>query len=202
MIVNGKGELVAYPDKRRLTRQDETTGQWRLVHVTELAEKAITQAYRTYVQANAEKVSIHSGGKGYIVNVAFFPQSFISDWRILILIPEEDLLEPVNAFFRQVGLISLGIFLLSVVLVYFFTAKVTNPITQLAIETEKLKNLHLADIRPVQSDIKEIDMMNSALLSTTQGLHSFRKYVPADSSTPAYPNRSGSQVRSGERPSN
>jgi adenylate cyclase len=163
-----------------LTRQDEKTKQLRLVHVTELAEKWITQAYQMYVQAKAEKFSIHSDGKGYIVNIAFFPQSFISDWRILVIIPEEDLLGPVNALFLQVGLISLGIFLLSMIFVYVFAGKVTNPITQLAIEMEKIKNLHLDDITPVQSNIKELDMMNSALLSTTQGLHSFRKYVPAD----------------------
>ncbi len=180
LIVNGKGELVAYPDKRRLTHRDEKTGQWRLVHVTELEEQWITRAYHRYVQTREEKFSIRSDGKNYLVNIASFPDSFISDWRILVVIPKEDLLSSVYDLFWQVGFVSLGIFGISIILVYFFAVKVTQPITQLAIETEKIKNLHLDEVRSVQSGIKEIDMMNRTLISTTQSLHSFRKYVPAD----------------------
>ncbi|OQW95675.1 MAG: hypothetical protein BWK79_01650 [Beggiatoa sp. IS2] len=180
LIVNAHGELVAHPDRQRLTRKDSVTGEFHLVHISELNEKWLTRAYQVYTQKNIRKFTIQVANKNYIVNVVPFPHSFISEWQVLVVIPETDVLGPVHALLWQASAISIAIVMVSIILMYFFAAKVTKPITQLVIETTKIKNLLLDEVRPVQSTIREIDMMNHALLSATHGLQSFRKYVPAD----------------------
>ncbi len=180
LIMTAKGKLVAHPDRTLSTKIDPVTGEVRLVHLNELKELWLTQAYQRYAQTGQRKFTTRTEGKNYLINVIPFPQSFISDWQILVVIPETDLLGAVDALLWQVGLISLGILAIAIVLGYFFAAKVTKPIVQLVHETNKIKDLLFDEVKPVHSSIKEIDMMNSVLLSAAQGLQSFRKYVPAD----------------------
>lgn len=180
LIVKANGKLVAHPDRTLSTKIDPITGEARLIHLNELKEPWLTHAYQRYAQTGQRKFTTRTDGENYRVNVIPFPKSFISDWQILVVIPEFDLLGAVDALLWQVGLVSVGIFVIAVILGYFFAAKVTKPIAQLASETNKIKDLLFDEMKPVHSSIKEIDMMNNVLLSAAQGLQSFRKYVPAD----------------------
>ena len=117
-------------------------------------------------------------GENYITYAAPFPKSFASKWEIIIVLPEDDLISPLNEL-RKTGLIIALIFMLfSFVIIYFVINSITKPIIKLADETKKISGFNLDNIESVNSSIKEVDIMNKALVSATTGLQSFKKYVP------------------------
>jgi adenylate cyclase len=178
-IINEKYEVMAYPDQSRTIIKDSTTGDLRLVLVEELGEDFITDAYLNYKEHKKAKFTSTTDGKNYVVNIIPFPKSFVSRWQIVVIVPESDLLGSVNLTLLWALVSALAIFIASLFAIYLITANITRSIVALAQRTDKIRHFHLDEFEMVQSNIKEIDLMSSALLKATQGLQAFGKYVPA-----------------------
>ncbi|UCF96956.1 MAG: hypothetical protein JSV89_17530 [Spirochaetaceae bacterium] len=179
-IVNEKNEVMAFPDKSRTIKTDPSTGELRLVLVEELGEDFITDAYQSYKEHNKVKFTSSTDGNDYVVTIIPFPKSFVSKWQIVVIIPQSDLLGSVNVTLLWALVIAVAIFIASLFAIYLITTNITRSIVTLARRTDKIRDFHLDEFEQVQSNIKEIDLMSSALLKATQGLKAFRKYVPAD----------------------
>ncbi len=178
-IINAKGELIAYPDASLTVTQDMSTGEQRLTHVRELKQPWVREAYQVYQDTQQKRFVLNSEGTNYIVRFVDFPEIFDSQWQIVVIIPKYDLL----VFFYKVLVytlfVALFIFIISVIAVYFFAEQITRPIAQLTRETLKLSSFHLDDVKSIHSQIKEIALMNRAILTASQGLQSFKRYVPS-----------------------
>ncbi|MBM3223290.1 MAG: HAMP domain-containing protein, partial [Candidatus Tectomicrobia bacterium] len=118
-------------------------------------------------------------GRTYITYVVPFPKSFASSWEIFVVLPEEDLLQAVDSMRYQAALTALAILLIALLVGIWLANLLTRPIIRLAAETDKIRHLHLDEVESIDSNIQEIDVMSTALLTTTHGLQAFRKYVPA-----------------------
>ena len=177
-IVNEKDEIMAYPDSKMTVHKDAATGKLRLTKVEDLNEPWIRDAYKKYKTTGSTKLETRTEGKDYLTNVAPFPKSFASKWQVVVIVPEDDLLGSVNELLYQALLIAVIIFFVSSVAVIIFANYITRPIAKLSLATSQVKHLDLDKISFVDSRIREIDEMNTSLMSTTQGLQSFAKYVP------------------------
>ena len=178
-IINEKYEVMAYPDKSRTIIRDSTTGDLRLVFIDELGEDFITDAYLHHKEHQKVKFTSTTDGKNYVVNIIPFPKSFVSKWQIVVIVPESDLLGSVNLTLLWALVSALAIFIASLFAIYLITTNITRSIVTLAQRTDKIRHFQLDEFEMVQSNIKEIDLMSSALLKATQGLQAFGKYVPA-----------------------
>jgi adenylate cyclase len=179
-IINEKNEVMAFPDKSRTIVKDSVTGELRLALVEELGEDFITDAYNSFKETNTVKFTSTTAGSDYVVNIIPFPKSFVSRWQIVVIIPESDLLGSVNLTLLWALVLALAIFILSLIAIYLISANITRSIVTLAQRTDKIRDFHLEEFEQVQSNIREIDLMSSALHKATQGLQAFGKYVPAD----------------------
>jgi len=178
-IINEKYEVMAFPDKSLITKKDSSTGELRLALVGELGKSYITDAYVTYRETKEDKFASRTEGRNYLVNITPFPKAFDSEWQIVTIIPESDLLGFVTISLYWALLIALVIFLVSLLAIYLITTNITGSIVTLAQRTDKIRDFRLDEFEGVQSKIKEIDLMSSALVRVTHGLQAFRKYVPA-----------------------
>ena len=178
-ITNAENEVIAYSDGQQyVVKQDRLSQGLRLVTINELQDKRVSQAYFYYQQMQQDFVRVE--GQDYLVKLAPFPQDFASQWQIVVVIPKSDLLGPVHQMMVYTVATFIIIFLIAFAVLYLIAERITHPITQLAVETAKIRNFELDHICGVQSNIREVDMMNNAILSTVKGLQSFKKYVPAD----------------------
>ena len=177
-IINSKNEVIAYPDYQRLVVEDQVDQSLRLITVDELEDAWVKEVY--FQNERTGENTINVDGKRYIINIMPFPKSFASEWRIAIVIPEGDLLSSINQMVLYTSIVLLFVFAISFILVYVVAGTVTRPITKLAAETTKIRNFALDEVTGVSSNIKEVDTLNNAILSTVKGLQSFKKYVPAD----------------------
>ncbi|MCW8928680.1 MAG: hypothetical protein OQL19_00395 [Gammaproteobacteria bacterium] len=179
-ITNTNHEIIAFPDTSLLTTILPNSGIRRMALVYELPQKWLRDAYDHYRSTMEKRFVSTTNNQRYITNVVAFPKSFPSEWQIFVVIPEEDVLGSVNKVFFQTLAVFGGIFLVSLLIVHFFSLRITRPIKQLSLETQKIKNFDLDDVVKVDTNIKEIDLMSQSIVSATTGLQSFKKYVPAE----------------------
>lgn len=75
-------------------------------------------------------------------------------------------------------LISLTFLLLSFFAAIFLAHRVSKPIMQLAAEANKIKNFDLTGTFEMNSNVKEIKILNEAISSMKNNINSFSKFIP------------------------
>jgi adenylate cyclase len=119
-------------------------------------------------------------GEKYLASIDRFPISTGNDWTIIVAAPLSDFFSDLLSAQYEAILISLGIILFSVLLVVYFAKKVSDPIVLLAKETDLIKHLDFSSTTKIESNIKEITLMENSISSMKAAIHSFSRYIPKE----------------------
>ena len=114
LIVDGAGRLVAYPDAARIV--DRSNGDSRPAHVATLGDPILTEAYDRMRVAGAGRAIVEIDEERHIVAAASLAEPAAQDWRLLLVVPEDDLVGFVAANSRRTLLFSSGIVALAICL--------------------------------------------------------------------------------------
>jgi adenylate cyclase len=112
LIVDGAGRLVAYPDPARIV--DRSDGDYRPAQMAALGDPILTEAYDRMRVAGAGRSIVEIDGQRHIVAAAALAEPAAQDWRLLLVIPEDDLVGFVAANSRKTLLLSGGIVALAI----------------------------------------------------------------------------------------
>lgn len=104
----------------------------------------------------------------------------ILDWYVGTAIPLDDLTEKAMELIYKMLVASLATFIMMIILIYFMVTRVSRPLIKISEETKRLKQFDLESIKPVSSNITEIDLVNRSLMSSVDALKAFRRYLPAE----------------------
>lgn len=178
LIINEKGEVVAYPDYSRLIKEED--GSLRPVKVEELGNEPIAAAYRGHMATGKTWSRFDSGGEKYISVFTDIPKPLPAQWKLGIVVPENDFIGRAKLSVLYMILISTVMLAVSVLVAILISRSVTRPIRLIAEATGKIKNFNLEEIIHIPSRTKEIQLMRDAISSMQKGLHAFRRYVPAE----------------------
>jgi adenylate cyclase len=176
-IVNGKNEIVAYPDLSRIVKK-EGEG-FRPTYINELGVDWIIDAFHEYEKTGSRKFEFKSNGKRYIGSFTSFPETFGKDWKIGLIVPEDYFLGAIKKTNVISLLISLAILFVAILSARALARSISRPIELLTEETKKIKDLQLNEKVDIQSPVREIQLMSEALSAMKTGLQAFEKYVPA-----------------------
>lgn len=114
LIVDGAGRLIAYPDPARIV--DRSSGDYRPAQVAMLGDPILTEAYDRMRVAGAGRAIVEIDGERHIVAAAALAEPAAQDWRLLLVVPENDLVGFVAANSRRTLLLSSGIVALAICL--------------------------------------------------------------------------------------
>ena len=178
VIINHKGEIVAYPELSSLIREENEV--LRPVRVEELGLEPLSAAYREHVGTGKSRVVVESGGKTWLASFMEFPKPFPKRWTIAMVVPEEDFMGGAKQEMIIMLLISAVMLGLAVLLAFAISGGITSPVRLIAEATVKIKSFNLEEKIHIPSRMKEIQLMRDAISSMQKGLHAFRKYVPAE----------------------
>jgi adenylate cyclase len=177
-IINRRKEVVAFPDVTQIVKhRGEALGN---VGIQELGAEWITRFLNEWERTGKTKFSLEAGGVRYLGTVADFPESFEHDWKIVILVPEDDFVGPVKKAHTVSVLLSLIILLVAVGCAALLSRNISRPILLLTDETEKIKGFELDDKLEIKSYIKEIQLMADALTRMKASLRSFTRFAPEE----------------------
>jgi class 3 adenylate cyclase len=119
LIVDGAGRLVAFPDPTRIV--DHSDGDYGPAQMTTIGDPILTEAYDRIRVAGAGRSIVEIDGQRYIVAAAALAEPAAQDWRLLLVIPEDDLIGFVAANSRRTLLLSGGIVALAICLAGLLT---------------------------------------------------------------------------------
>lgn len=87
-------------------------------------------------------------------------------------------------YLKKIGIYSIGVAIFGLIssgfILIFLYRKITHPIRDLVLETKKIREFRLEENVNIESSVVEIQDLVDSISSMKQGLHSFRKYVPAE----------------------
>ncbi len=178
LIINEKGEVVAYPDYSKIIKEEN--GALRPVKVEEIGFGPLTVAYRQHKITKKSGLLVEFEGNKYIASFIDIPKPFPVQWKIGIVAPLDDFIGKAKLSVILMGGISaftLGIALLVAILI---SRGLTRPVRLMAEATGKIKNFNLEEVIHIPSRTTEIQVMHEAICSMQKGLHAFRRYVPAE----------------------
>lgn len=126
-----------------------------------------------------EKIShFTSEGESYLSAVSSMPPSSNLDWKIVTLISTKDFLDKFRSIERTSFVISIIVLLLVLTYLYFQIHKLSEPITYLSMEADKINNLELADPVYVASNVREITDLTASMQQLKLSVSNFSKYIP------------------------
>ncbi|MBW8905818.1 MAG: hypothetical protein JF611_09155 [Betaproteobacteria bacterium] len=117
-------------------------------------------------------------GAQWLAHVTRLTAPFGDKSYVALAVPVDDVLGPLARSARETLLISLGIVLAFLPLVYLAASAVSAPLRRVTGEIVALQNFDTASQPPVRSLIAEIQDLGTALASAKSMLAAFGKYVP------------------------
>jgi adenylate cyclase len=178
LIIDEKNDVVAFPVVSSIIKEEN--GALRPVKVDELRLEPLTAAYREHLITGKTRSVIESGGKTYFASFTDFPKPFPMRWTIAVIVPEDDFTGGAKQELIVMLLISSVMLGVGVVLAVAISRGITHPVRLIAEATGRIRNFNLDEKIHIPSRMKEIQSMRDAIASMQQGLHAFRRYVPAE----------------------
>ncbi len=187
LIVNGSGQLVAYPYALELT-EPATAEKGALPRVTDLKADWLVNAYRglhdgtarVHNNGSVDYALIKTDGATYLVHQQAFPTDLGIDWDLFIVVPEASLLASAHRLLSESVVISLIILCVASFAVWLLARELFVPLAQLERNTRRIKAFQFQDVERVGSRFREIAALDESIWSMKRGLQSLEKFVPTD----------------------
>jgi len=194
-IINEKEQIVGYSKLNDVLNSDKNISKTRPILLNEINEPWLYESYLEYnriIEKNNPTKAIEntSGnnnyfkykyeGETYITSTLVFPENIGKNWKLFIVVPEDDffgIVKKVNYFTLIVSAI---ILIFAVFIAVIVSRNLSRPIESLTKSTKKIQNFDLDEDINIKSSIKEVQQMVEAINSMKNGLSSFKKYVPAN----------------------
>lgn len=175
-IINANDELIAFPGMQKTFMQQPETN--RLVDLGALNKPWLNASLKQFNKTHEEEFAFDYSGVRYLANFTHIQKFEAHGWKIGIVVPESDFTSVIEGERFYIAIVSLCILLLGILVASFFSKRISTPMKLLVNETEKIKNLNF-DGHRVDSVIKEVDSLATAIYSMKMNLRSFQKYMPA-----------------------
>jgi len=173
-IFDRKGVLIAAPDGDA----DEINPPSAPQPLLPVANAAIRQVADAGSIAEARSIHLTLGAATY--DVAITPLSFFG-WNLAVVIPEDEILGPVNATIKQLAVGIAGVIALAALISAWLSQRIiAAPLINVGNELKTIQRFELDRVVYHPSTVVEMDDLSRAITDMAGGLSAFRKYIPAD----------------------
>ncbi|MGB0935494.1 MAG: adenylate/guanylate cyclase domain-containing protein [Alphaproteobacteria bacterium] len=172
------GELVAHPNPDLIVEVDHDDVRVRVIH--DLDDKRLVHAYQDYINHGKENFFFDHDGVEYYALFAKFPDTFEKKWAVGIVAPSDVFIGAIKQTQFETVMISLIIFLLSIILIIIISRNIAKPIVQLAHEADKIKRFDLQNGKEVDTSVYELQLLNTSISTMRNSIQAFAKYAPKE----------------------
>jgi adenylate cyclase len=175
MMLNRKGDLLAYPDMGKLVGGSAAN---KGVSFKQLKRVWVKDAFKKYQLSPQHLVEGESGGVEYIANFSSIPGFDHKNWLVGTVATVKGLVGNQKERLIESMFWVLGMMLVCVFVLWFFANRFSQRIMKLEGEMKRLSMMDFSHTLLPKSYIKEIDTIETALKTMRNGLTAFKKYVP------------------------
>jgi len=148
--------------------------------LSSLDYEIINKAFEKFKLTDQTTLDFEFHDETFLAGIFTFPLTTEEGWVILTVAPLSDFFGRILEIQHNVMIISIIIFVLACSFVVLLSKRISRPITKLANEIDQIKNLNLKKFTPVESNIKEINILNDSIFAMRNAISSFSKYVPKE----------------------
>ncbi len=143
-----------------------------------ISPKALSEAFAAYQLHQKSNFLFTSNKIDYLAHIQ--SASFVGEesWLIVIIVPLKDFFSHSILIQKEILLLSLLLLSISVIVISFFSKRISKPIVQLSEEIHRIQQFDLSETKQPKSYIKEILLMQKAIESLKSAIRSFGRYVP------------------------
>lgn len=175
-LVNGKSEVIGYKDPTKIMIVEN--GKYRPVKVDEIAVPVIRNSYEQYIKNQKDRFVMTINNTRYLSFFIPFPDSFGKNWKIGVVVPEDDFFGNLKEVNKVTITVSFVILLMAIFFANFISKNISKPVMILAKETKRIRQFHLDFPLHIKSSIMEIQYLIESMEKMRIGLKSFSKYLP------------------------
>ncbi len=143
-----------------------------------ISPEVLSVAYKRYITSKEIQFIFEHNEVKYLAHISELPLTSNKKWLVAVIAPFSDFFGELEHKDRMVLCISIGVLILSGLLVFFFSKRISAPIVTLSREIDKMKHLDLTSNVRIHSNITEIALMDASIAALRNGLRSFARYVP------------------------
>ena len=206
---DGSRRIIAHPaaadpdsDKRLDLTEPSPDGEGRVtIRANEIAEPRVVKFLdvldKDFTRAATELQSVRfeTEGRAYVGGFRHLGREGGPEWIIAMLLPEDEVFGDVHRMARLMVYLGLGGVLMVAALSVLLSKRIAGFLGAIAAETREIGQFRLEPKPPIQSRIREIATLATAVEEMKTGLLSFQKYVPADLVRLLLEFRRGSEAR-------
>lgn len=174
------GNLLAHSNTTPVTGESPAKGT-SLPSLAAVEDPVIAAVYRNFVRTrrNGDQVeAITVNGTQYAVQYASVPLPNGTDVHLALAMDLEPFLKPMADAQKRTLLISIGIVLTLMPLVYLAATTISRPLTALATAVRDIRHLRFEGRIIEHSRIRELDDLASSVRNMRDAIRGFGKYVP------------------------
>jgi len=174
-----EGALLAHSDHAAYERLLNAADTPRIPGVSEVGSGVMPRILARAPFATPAQLRVAAGdGAQWLAHVTKLTPAFGEHSYVALAVPMDDVLGPLARNARETLLISLGVVLAFLPLVYLAAGAVSAPLRRLTGEVAALQDFDAASPPPLRSAIAEIHNLGAALAQAKAMLGAFGKYVP------------------------
>ncbi len=177
LIIDRKGEVIAFP-KINLVKMEND--KLRTIQYTDLELPYLQKAISTYFETGKNSFSVTENGINYLSAFTTFPAEFGKDWRIVIVVPENDFIGFFSEIQQAIMLISLFILSLSIGTAWWLSNNISKPIETITREQKKIGKLELDGEFKLDSAISEVHDLSQGMTAMRNSIKAFQAYIPSE----------------------
>ncbi|MBX9977279.1 MAG: adenylate/guanylate cyclase domain-containing protein [Alphaproteobacteria bacterium] len=176
IVLNAGDQLVASSNPRHLVATDARSEE--IITIDSIKDNHIKEAHRLFQENNTEEFRFDYQNISYLASFTKLPDETDNYWLVGIVVPIDDFLGTAKSIRDNVFFMILLSLVISTMLIYLLSRRISRPIVAVAGETQKIQNLDIDGDFHLKSSILEIQLMLSSLASMKNSLASFSKFVP------------------------
>ena len=165
---------ISDPDGKLLVPEPNSTPNSR--HL----QKIIQAAVNHYKKTGNTNISFSANDERYLSYIGILPSIFGKKWKIVTIVQFSNFYSDLIGTQFQIIAITVFILVLSILVIIYFSKRISEPITELSTEIDKVTNLDLASRKRIRSHIVEIRLIDSSVAAMGSAIRSFSRYVPKE----------------------
>jgi len=178
-VFNAEEQLLGHSDSAAYERLLNSADTPRIPRVGEVGPRVMPRIMAVTRQLGSGALRITGeDGAEWLCRVARMPPAFGKDAYVALAVPVDEVLGPLARSSRVTLLVSLGVVLAFLPVVYLAAAAISAPLRRLTGEIEGLRRFDVKTTPPERSRIAEIQDLAQALATSKSMLGAFAKYVP------------------------
>jgi len=143
-----------------------------------ISPQTLSAAFNIHKTTEQEQFNFVDQKIKYLARISDLQLTPDKKWLIAIIVPFSDFFGELENKEKVVLIISFAVLLLSALLVFYLSKRISAPIVILSKEIDKMKHLDLTSELRVHSNITEIFLMDASIAALRNGLRSFARYMP------------------------